>query len=480
MKDTHFKYETEANANNTQQEISNENIECFSNDLTADVDLEYSLPDLNSNEAASSAKESSTKSSESTLNDVLKKLTDSALKLVLSLFSKNNMNRKDVFDIIAFVKDFIISEIVSSIKSMVLPFIDVKHQIVLLNLMFNVTNMFKDTDSEFKLFSLLESLNLLFPVQEVTFSKEIQPIHSRGEINLSILRSKGVIYPLKFSIKSFFDNGNLVETSLNQINYLLAKDTLENFVQESLWRKKIETFPREQQIIPYFLYLDDLLINNALGSHTSSVCAFYISFPTIPNCHKLENILIASLIESSDIKTFGNHICMKDLIKSLIQLEEEGIDFTVNGKNINVRFVLALVLGDNLALNSVLECNKSFNAHSYCRLCKTKKNIAEYQCDEIIQNMRTKENYLLDIEQNNSQDTGLKGETIFNEIPSFHFTDNLTVDIMHDLFEGVFIYDICKSILLLIEQNKSVNLKDNEKFSLFTLNLRKNISIMGP
>lgn len=172
----------------------------------------------------------------------------------------------------------------------------------------------------------------------------------------------------------------------------------------------------------------------------------FISFPTVSNGHKIENILLAALVESSDLKTYGNDVCLHDLIKNLINLEENGINFTIRNEQVNV--------------NSILECNKSFNAHSYCRLCKTKKNQAEYVFFffEIEQNLRNKKNYLIDLAKKDSQDTGLKGETILNKVPSFHFTDNMVVDIMHDLFEGVLMYDICKTILLLIENNKSSNL----------------------
>lgn len=115
------------------------------------------------------------------------KLKDSALNLVLSLFSKNNINRKDVFEIINSVKEFVVFEIVNSIKVTVLPFVDVKNQINISDLLFKICNLFNDIDSEYKLLRKLNTLNLTAPIEEVTFSNEIKQIHHRGEIHLTNL-----------------------------------------------------------------------------------------------------------------------------------------------------------------------------------------------------------------------------------------------------------------------------------------------------
>lgn len=472
MKNRHFNNEVDVESN----------ISIFQNSSLNNV--EYPLSRSNTQNIPQSSYSSSnsknSQPSEHILDDILEKLKDSALKFVLTLFSKNNINRKDVFEIISAVKEFIVLEIVNSVKAAVLPFIDVKNKINLLDLLFNINNLFKETDSEYKLFNKLMSMDLITPIEEVTFSNEIQPSQSCGELCLTNVTKKGILLPIDFYIKKLFNTDNLIESALESIKNLLSKNTLENFVQGNMWRKKLELFPESQYVIPYFLYTDDLQINCALGSHTSSVCAIYISFPTLPNCHKIENILQAALIDSSDFKTFGNDVCLHDLINVLINLEVNGINFNINGEIVNVKFVLGLLLGDNLALNSLLECNKSFNANSYCRLCTTKKNEAENLCTEISENLRNRDNYDSDISKNDPQSTGLKRETILNEIPSFHFTDNQVVDMMHDLFEGVFIYDMCKAILLLIEKNKLSSLNDHQKFSLVTLNLRKKNFNYGP
>lgn len=46
-----------------------------------------------------------------------------------------------------------------------------------------------------------------------------------------------------------------------------------------------------------------------------------------------------------------------------------------------------------------------------------------------------------DLELNSVTLTGLKGPCVWHDLPNFHIAENLSVDIMHDVFEGVGSYD---------------------------------------
>lgn len=85
--------------------------------------------------------------------------------------------------------------------------------------------------------------------------------------------------------------------------------------------------------------------------------------------------------------------------------------------------------------------------------------------------MCTIENYSADILKCNFKETGLYKESILNKITSFHVTNNYSVDIMHDLFEGVCHYDMCHIIKYYTETVKL--------FSLQNLNDRKNMFNYG-
>lgn len=90
------------------------------------------------------------------------------------------------------------------------------------------------------------------------------------------------------------------------------------------------------------------------------------------------------------------------------------------------------------------------------RLLSTPRTGAEYaaektktqsQVKEDLHLLRTVTNYA---EHCNNYSTGVKAECIFNEIPNFHIIENATVDIMHDIFEGICRYEIAKLLHIFI------------------------------
>ncbi|XP_055904199.1 uncharacterized protein LOC129940004 [Eupeodes corollae] len=183
---------------------------------------------------------------------------------------------------------------------------------------------------------------------------------------------------------------------------------------------------------------------------------------------KVDSVFLAGILKSRDLKSFGNDKCFQSLIKELKSLEIDGIEINSNdgdGPKIKVHFILGLVLGDNLGLNTVLDFNKSFSSNSFCRFCKVKKLETKSLTIERDDMLRNRSNYEKDVLLNNPSETGIQNYSQLNEIPSFHVVENFCVDLMHDIFEGVCHYDICHVIEYFI--NKA------SYFSLETLNTRK-------
>lgn len=83
---------------------------------------------------------------------------------------------------------------------------------------------------------------------------------------------------------------------------------------------------------------------------------------------------------------------------------------------------------------------------------------------EVVSSLRNKVNYSEDVSKNDFKSTGINESSIFNTIHSFHVVENFSVDLMHDIFEGVCIYNMCHIITNLIKAGF---------FSLETLNSRK-------
>lgn len=105
--------------------------------------------------------------------------------------------------------------------------------------------------------------------------------------------------------------------------------------------------------------------------------------------------------------------------------------------------VLVNICGDNLGANSVLGLCESFNSEYYCRICECCKAECRKNTSENLGLLRSSTKYAKFVKdfQNNepdlSQTKGMKKCCAFNELKYFHEFENFSVDIMHDLLEGV-------------------------------------------
>lgn len=111
---------------------------------------------------------------------------------------------------------------------------------------------------------------------------------------------------MKFRFKKYF------ELHYNTLNHLKSNtETISHFVQADLWKKKTSLYEGEI-VFPFFLYIDDVEINNPLGSHANfqTITAIYYSFPFAKNNSQLINIFVAALVKSIDLKKFGNDSCI--------------------------------------------------------------------------------------------------------------------------------------------------------------------------
>lgn len=108
---------------------------------------------------------------------------------------------------------------------------------------------------------------------------------------------------------------------------------------------------------------------------------------------------------------------------------------------------LARFLSDNLGANQCLGLVESFVSY-FCRLCSTSKEESEYSLKEQTQLLRTIESYqkcvqtaedfVADSKPIDLKKTkGVKRQCIFNELQYFHMLDNPTLDVMHDVNEGL-------------------------------------------
>jgi len=133
---------------------------------------------------------------------------------------------------------------------------------------------------------------------------------------------------------------------------------------------------------------------------------------------------------------------------------------------------LGLFLGDNLGLNTITEFSKSFSANFFCRFCKVHKTETKHLCKENTSLLRNSLNYVDDVAINDFKQTGIYKDSVLNKINSFHVTTNNSIDIIHDIFEGICHYNLCHIINYYTEVVKI--------FSLETLNYRIKHFNYGP
>lgn len=380
--------------------------------------------------------------------------------LVAKLYSNSSIPRSFIQYIISIFTSFLNSEIFEILLQLInhLPENDLLNTITIMIRKF--TSCLSHYDTEYKRFKHFKSSDYYVEPIQVEIGVENDRSSKNSYPSLVLKHRTVSLMPIKKQLKLFLELPGVLKT-INEFQNSLTKDKsgrLNNIVQAHLWKNI--TYSNEI-VLPLIMYFDDFEIGNPLGSHAGcyKMGAIYYTIGTIPPqfASRLENIFTAMLFHSTDRTSFGNEKMFRALIDQLKLLESEGITLE-NGTN--VKFSVTLVVGDNLGTNSILGFTESFSAHHYCRICIGEKNVMKTQIKEDDDLIRCKRDYEAHCDQNLF---GIKEKCIWNELSNFHVYENISCDIMHDLFEGVLRYEMAQVIY---------NLLEAELFSIETLNSR--------
>lgn len=389
------------------------------------------------------------------INKSIEQLHMSAVGFALSLHNNNNFCRSDVLNIIDDIEDKIIKPITSLLEGVTKS--EISDPLILSKfskITSAISGYFKLCKTEYLLTKCLTTNELLCDtLHQFTINNEINLVSHNGHTMYDENITKGVLMPLKYQFKKYFELNNNLNIQLKRYNNLISYPVsdencyMTNFIQGSLWKEKI-AFYHDKIVVPFFMYIDDFEINNPLGSKSMkhAISAVYYSFPLNEQSSKLNNIFLAALLKSQDLKSFGNDLCFKQLIEEFNSLEKNGILIHTPDGPKEVHFILGLVIGDNLGLNSVCDFGKSFAANYFCRFCKAHKTLTHTLSQEDATLIRNIENYEQDVEINDFSQTGVSQNSILNNINYFHVTTNFCVDVMHDIFEGICHYNMCHII----------------------------------
>ncbi|KAF4531567.1 hypothetical protein B566_EDAN013571 [Ephemera danica] len=265
-------------------------------------------------------------------------------------------------------------------------------------------------------------------------------------------------------LKSFFELPDVFETSLKFCREAISTSTpIYSLLQGTLWRNVLKNFAGKV-VFPILLYFDDFETGNPLGSRAGvhKLGAVYFSLPCLPQylLTKLNNIFLALLFHSQDRESNSdtdnkkrNKFIFNRLINELNFLSQKGIDISLkNGRKQKIFFVLTQIIGDNLGLNSILGFVESFAANHYCRICNLNKSEMKKITIENTEAVRNPDSYNSDLKKEQLSETGIKEECVWNAVRYFHVAINFSVDIMHDLAEGVARYEMAKIIYYFISK----------------------------
>lgn len=173
-----------------------------------------------------------------------KKLITFALKFSLSLHNNDNFSRKDVLEVQEFAIKYLLDPLLDTF--MTYARCNFQHKDPSLfnefcSLVSNFRNPFKSFNSDYLLYKLLKTDGYVDTLKEVTINHEVKPIHRTGNLVNEEVKSKSILMPLKFQIKTFFEKNNLLQPTLDFVKSFEINDKLRNFVQGELWKEKIQT-----------------------------------------------------------------------------------------------------------------------------------------------------------------------------------------------------------------------------------------------
>ncbi|XP_052003178.1 uncharacterized protein LOC127658113 [Xyrauchen texanus] len=198
------------------------------------------------------------------------------------------------------------------------------------------------------------------------------------------------------------------------------------------------------------VYYDDFETANPLGSKQGvhKLGCLYFTLRNLPPHlnSSLMNIHLISLFHSQDARKYGLDKILSPFVEDVKKLEMCGMKVSFSEEPLYG--TVSQITGDNLGLNGILGFVESFSAHYYCRLCITDKATAQTVFSEhdprvVLRSKELNEQHYKNLEDSGESSCyGIKHNSILNELKYFNIADNVVVDVMHDILEGVAQYEL--------------------------------------
>lgn len=242
--------------------------------------------------------------------------------------------------------------------------LDISAKLSLLAIKSQIANIFSECYNDYQIKKWLVLNDFMQEFEIFTINRELAEVSTKGEVSFEPCAATGILLPLSFQIRKFFEKEDLLLKVLTDIEE--EKFPENHFINRKLWKEKSKSFSESNKIVlPIFLYIDDAEVNNPLGSHCEPITFLYYSFPVVKN----SEILLAAVINSKDYKKYDNEKCLSKLVEDLIILEE-GVNIKTSKGDKYVHFVLGIIVGDNLAQNLILVILRHLNTLIFADFAK--------------------------------------------------------------------------------------------------------------
>jgi hypothetical protein len=387
-------------------------------------------------------------------------LFEYALNVVSTFYSDSSLSRVQVERIIHKFDGFLKCDWFDNFRDLVLTSTNEISKEQIFDKFKELQSVFSTIDSDHKRLKELQSRGFYIKPEEVIFGFK----EEKNRLGLlENIKHTGQFIPLRAVLKIFFEIPNVFQETIDYISLLeSAQDPkVSNIIQTVYWKNKSSN--ADKIILPLFLYQDDFEPGNPLGSHATiyKMSGVYVSLPCLPPKYasKLCNIFLLQISHSDDAKDFDKSCIYGRIIDELNYLATKGIQISIRGQPVILYFKLAMIIGDNLGLNTILGFTESFSATKFCRICQITKTKSKSLYVEDSRLLRNTLNYESDVSKNDQTSTGIKEDSIWNKVIDFHVTENYCVDGMHDQLHGTANFGMSRVLYNLIYVEKLFDLQ---------------------
>lgn len=396
-----------------------------------------------------------------------KSLSNSVIQFLAKLYDHNTLTRSQVQFIVDSHRDLLAGGYLQILKRKVMKVLSENKNIresvenVEIEKMFEACeNLYNGLETEHQRFSIFQESGAYVSPKPFVIGTSLEVKNKKGgSIESTPVEWKGQFIPMRQMLKGFLEIPGVFSQIVTYKNSLEESDggELQNIIQGRLWKEDIKPLFGDKLVLPLEVYFDEFETGKELGSHAGvhKLGAVYYSISCLPPefKSKLENIFTALLFHSYD-RGFGTFDVFRPVVDELKYLESTGITVVTSSGEYKVFFAMCLFLGDNLGVHMALGYVESFAANFFCRKCKESRQVTQKQTVANALALRDYDNYIKDVYENNVSATGIKDQCIWDVLLSFKACKNVCFDIMHDLYEGAFNYDMRLIILLLISRGR--------------------------